>query len=57
MMTNSLRKLTEDLHRIAEKLAEFQRGLDRIDYNLILIQATNQAISDSHSPTRNGHLQ
>jgi hypothetical protein len=56
-MTKSTRTMAEDLQRLAEALAEFQRAVDRVEHNLILIQATNQMLRDSHSPVRNGHLQ
>ena len=56
-MTRSLCKLAEDLHRVEEALAEFRRGIDRVEYNLILIEATNQVIRDGHSLIGNGHLQ
>jgi prefoldin subunit 5 len=56
-MTQAMKKLVEDLHRVAEALAEFQRELDRVEANIALVEATNNSVSNGHVPARNGHLQ
>ena len=56
-MTQALKKLAEDLNRVTEALAEFNRGIDRVEANLALVEATNKAVLSGHVIKSNGHLQ
>lgn len=55
-MTTATKKFVEDLRQLADKLAEITRGIDRLDRNPILIQATSNAVGAGRSPVRNGHI-